>query len=120
MLETGSAVKASSTGTPQVTPAPDNPEDSVPVPTEEAERTGGMITVEQAISIGESYWGHYSGETYEDNGYPMYYSIEVVSVPDSPDGSYSVNLVANAQNGETWTAGQVQISAADGTIQWGW
>lgn len=120
MLETGSAVKASSSGTPQVTPAPDNPGESVPVPTEEAERTGGMITVEQAISIGESYWGHYSGETYEDNGYPMYYSIEVVSVPDSPDGSYSVNLVANAQNGETWTAGQVQISAADGTIQWGW
>ena len=119
MLETGSAVKAASPDAP-VTPAPGSPEDPTPEPTEAPERTGGMITVEQAISIGESYWGHYSGETYEDNGYPMYYSIEVESVPDSPEGSYTVNLVANGQNGGAWTAGQIRIAAADGQVLSGW
>jgi hypothetical protein len=116
MLETGSAVKAASPDAP----APGSPENPAAAPTEAAERTGGMITVEQAISIGENYWGHHSGETYEDNGYPMYYSIEVESVPDSPDGSYTVNLVANGQDGGAWTAGQITVSAADGQVLWGW
>ena len=119
MLETGSAVKAASSDAPAA-PAPGSPENSPAAPTPTPERTGGMITVEQAISIGENYWGHHSGETYEDNGYSMYYSIEVESVPDSPDGSYTVNLVANGQDGGAWTAGQITVSAADGQVLWGW
>ena len=119
MLETGSAVKAASSDAPAA-PVPGSPENSPAAPTPTPERTGGMITVEQAISIGENYWGHHSGETYEDNGYPMYYSIEVESVPDSPDGSYTVNLVANGQDGGAWTAGQITVSAADGQVLWGW
>ncbi|MBP3879273.1 MAG: hypothetical protein J6D46_03055 [Lachnospiraceae bacterium] len=124
MIETGSAVRAASSDTPAApaagTTAPGSQENPAPTPTEAAERTGGMITVEQAISIGESYWGHYSGETYEDNGYPMYYSIEIESVPDSPEGSYTVNLIANGQDGGAWKAGQITVSAADGQVLWGW